>query len=130
MSCSCYGFPATAARVNLSVANNGTWQDAFQIGVVGDTTWDLNGQSFIMEVKASVDDVAPLLTISTALGSIVVDDVVKRIIHLNVPEADIVAALPVGEYVYDLVMFDGSTPPIRVPLMFGRVEVGQGVTRD
>lgn len=127
---SCYGFPATAARVNLSVANNGTWKDAFQLGVVGDTTWSLTGQSFIMEVKASADDVTPLLTISTALGSIVVDDVTQRVIHFNVPESAIVAALPVGEYVYDLVMFDGATPPVRVPIMFGCVAVGQGVTRD
>lgn len=127
---SCFGIPVTAACVNLGVANNGTWLDAFQFGVVGDTTWDLTGQGFTMEVKASRDDVTALLTLSTTDGTIVVDDVTKRIIHFNVDDATIVADLPVGEYVYDLVMFDGSTPPVRVPLMFGRVAVGQGVTRD
>lgn len=121
----------TSAWVDLSVANNGTWQDAFQFGTAGDTSWSFTGEAFIMEVKASRNDVAdPLFTLSTALGSIVVDDAVLRVLHFNVPDATLQAALPVGEYVYDLVMFDTSVPPVRTPLMQGRVFIKQGVTED
>src|SRR5438445_709495 len=107
----------TAACVNILANDNVTLQDAFRFGVLGDTTWSLAGQSFKMEIKASRDDAAPLLTLTSAGGSIIVDDVVQRVIHLNVPEATLQAAVPVGEYVYDLVMFDASVPPIRTLLM-------------
>lgn len=120
----------TASWVNIFANDNVTLQDAFQFGVTGDTSWSLTGQSFKMEIKASRDDVAPLLTISSGAGSIIVDDVVQRVIHLNVPEAALQAAVPVGEYVYDLVMFDGSAPPIRVLLMQGRFVLKHGVTED
>lgn len=120
----------TSSWVDIAVANNATWQDAFQFGTVGDTSWSFTGQAFKLEVKASRNDVSPLFTLSSGGGSIVIDDVVQRILHLNVSESALQAALPVGEYVYDLIMFDTSVPPIRVPLMQGRVFVKQGVTED
>jgi hypothetical protein len=120
----------TSAYVNIFASDNVTLQDAFQFGTVGDTSWSFTGQNFKMEVKASRDDVAPLLTLSSAASSIVVDDVVQRVLHLNLDEASLQAALPVGEYVYDLVMFDGSTPPIRVLLMQGRFCLSKGVTEN
>lgn len=120
----------TAAIVDIAASNNVTLQDAFQFGDVGDTSWSFTGQSFKMEVKASRDDTAALLTLSSAASSIIVDDAVQRVLHLNVGETALQAALPNGEYVYDLVMFDASTPPIRVLLMQGRFCLGQGVTED
>lgn len=120
----------TASRVNISASNNVTLQDAFQFGTVGDVSWSFTGQSFKMEVKASRDDTTPLMTLTSAGGSIVVDDVVQRVLHLNQPETALQLALPVGEYVYDLVMFDASSPPIRVLLMQGKLCVSQGVTED
>jgi hypothetical protein len=99
-------------------------------GVVGDTSWDFTGQAFKLEVKASRNDTTPLATFTSAGGDIVVDDLTQRVLHMNVPDATIVADLPVGEYVYDLIMFDASTPPIRVQLMLGRIFVRQGVTED
>lgn len=120
----------TAAIVNINVADNATMSDAFQFGTVGDTSWSLVGVGFIMEVKASRDDVTPLFTASTGLGSIIVDDVVQRVIHFNVPDTAIKASLPSATYVYDLIMFDGSTPPIRTPLMQGRLTVSTGITED
>lgn len=121
----------TSSWIDIAVANNGTWQDAFQFGTPGDVTWSFTGQAFKLEVKASRNDIAtPLLTLTSAGGTIVVDDVVQRVLHLNVPESVLQAALPVGEYVFDLVMFDTSVPPVRVPLMQGRVFVKQGVTED
>lgn len=120
----------TCAVVNITVLNTVTWLDAFQFGRAADTTWSFVGQNFHLEIKASRDDAAALLSLSSLDGTIVVDDAVQRVLHINVTEAAVQAALPVGTYVYDLVMYDGSTPPIRVPLMQGEVEVKQGVTES
>lgn len=120
----------TCAIVDITIANTVTWNDAFQFGVIGDTTWSFTGQNFKLEVKASRDDATALFTASSTGGSIIVDDVVQRVLHMNVPEATLQANLPVAEYVYDLVMYDASVPPIRVQLMQGEVEVTQGVTES
>jgi len=121
---------ATAALVDIVIPNNATWSDAFQFGVVGDTSWDFTGQSFKLEIKASHNDTTPLATFTSAGGTIVVDDLVQRVLHMNVPDTTIDTDLPVGQYVYDLIMFDGSSPAIRVQLMTGHVFVRQGVTED
>lgn len=120
----------TAACVSIFATNNVTLQDAFQFGTVSDTSWSFTGQTFKLEFKASRDDVSPLLTLTSGGGTIVIDDVVLRVLHLNVDEATLKAALPVGEYVYDLVMIDGSLVPVRVLLMYGRFCLTQGVTED
>lgn len=118
----------TSAHVDLQIDNNGTWSDAFQFGEPDDTTWTLTGQTFSMDVQRSYYDTTPLLSLATSTGRIVIDDVVQRVIHFKVDPTDIQAALKPGQYVYDLVMIDGSTPGIRVPLMHGIVIVAQGVT--
>ena len=120
----------TAAWVNITIANTVTMQDAFQFGTAGDTTWSFTGQSFHVEVKASREDTTSLLSLTSAAGQIVVDNAVTRVLHFNVPEATIQGALPVADYVYDLVMFDGSTPPVRTLLMQGHLFVRQGVTES
>lgn len=120
----------TAAIIDIAASNNVTLQDAFQFGTAGDTSWSFTGQNFKLEIKASRDDVAPLITLASTSGKIVVDDAVQRILHLNVDETTLQASLNVGEYVYDLVMYDGGTPPIRVLLMQGKFCLSQGVTED
>lgn len=120
---------ATASIVDIVAANTVTLQEAFQFGLSTDT-WTFTGQNFKMEVKASRADAVALVTWSTGAGSIVVDDAINRILHLNVSETALQAALPVGEYVYDLVMYDGSSPSIRVLLMQGKLFVTQGVTES
>lgn len=124
----CFCVPPTAATVDLFQPNNATWLDAFQFGTPGDTSWNFVGQNFIMEVKGGADVPTALLTLQTSDGTIVVDDTVNRILHFNVPDATIQADLPPGCYVYDLVMFDNSVPPVRTVLMAGRVRITQGVT--
>jgi hypothetical protein len=119
----------SAAQVDILYANNGTLFDAFQFGAPTDT-WTLTGQSFVMDIKASRDDATPLLTLTSGAGQIIVDDATQRIVHFNVADTVMNAALAVGTYVYDLVMFDGSTPPIRIPLMEGHFYVQQGVTES
>ena len=121
-----WGHSVTSARVDLRIDNNGTWMDAFQFGKPGDTTWTLTGQTFEMDVQLNPYDTVPLMSLTTANGRIVVDDVVQRVIHLLADADDIQANLRPGSYVYDLVMVDGAG--VRVPLMHGSLEVTQGVT--
>jgi hypothetical protein len=120
----------TCAIVDLTNQDNQTIQDAFQFGTAGDTTWSFTGMSFKMEVKASRDDTAPLVTWTSGAGQIIVDDVVQRVLHLNISDLVVQANLPPAEYVYDFIMLDGSTPPIRTPLMKGRFSIERGVTED
>lgn len=120
--------PITAAIVNIATTQNATLSDAFQFGTPGDTSWSLTGMSFRMEVKASRDDGTPLYILSSGGGQIVVDDPVQRVLHLHVVDTDIQTNLPNAVYVYDFVMLDGSTPPVRTVLMQGTLTIGQGVT--
>jgi hypothetical protein len=116
----------TAAHVDLCIDNNSTWMDAFQFGKTDDLTWTLDGQSFELDVQYSPYDLTPLLHLSTGSGTILVDDSVQRVIHFKMDAALIQASLAPGIYVYDLVMVDVSG--VRVALMFGTLEVKQGVT--
>lgn len=118
----------TRATVDMAIDNNATWEDAFQFGDTDDTSWDLVGQSFRMDVKTDRDSVVALLTLTTDNGRIVVDDVTQRVIHLNVDDGTIVNSLLPGKYVYDLVMYDASSPTVRVVLMGGEIRVSQGIT--
>lgn len=117
----------TASIVDIITANTETFQDAFQFGLATDT-WTLVGQKFRMEVKASRDDATALAAFTSDAGTIVVDDTINRIIHMNVPDTTIQSELQVGEYVYDLVMYDTSSPPVRTILMQGKLFIRQGVT--
>ena len=117
----------TRARVDIAIENNATWLDAFLFGTPGDTSWNFVGQNFRLDVKGNHDQTVALLSLTTSGGTIIVDDVIARILHLNVPESVIVAALQPGEYIYELVMYDNSSPAVRVPLMGGQLVVIQGI---
>lgn len=121
--------PASSARVDLVVASNATFTDALQFdppvaGVTG-PAWSFTGQSFRMDVRANHEQA--MLVSFTSPGQIVVDDVTQRILHFNVPETVLAALIP-GCYFYDLIMFDGSTPPVRVPIAHGTFTVTDGIT--
>lgn len=118
----------TAARVDMKVRNNTTWNDAFRFGTVGDTSWSFTGKTFAMDVKRDKYDDTALLSLTTGNGRIVVDDAALRILHFLVPDVDFSAILLVGEYVYDLIMIDGSA--VRTCLMHGEIKVRQGETED
>jgi hypothetical protein len=118
----------TSARVDLRIDNNATWMDAFQFGEPDDITWTLVGQTFELDVQRNPYDTVPLLSLTTGNGRILTDSTTQRVIHFNVSPTDIQTNLPPGNYVYDLVMVDGSSPPVRVPLMHGQLFVVQGVT--
>jgi len=118
----------TAARADMVVRDSGSWSDAFRFGTLGDTSWSFTGCAFHMDVKGSDDVVSPLISLTTANNRIVVDDVVQRVLHFNVTQADLEAALVPGCYEYELVMIDGSG--IRTPLMYGKVKIKHGVTQS
>lgn len=104
----CIPYQITSARVDIAIQDNATWNDAFQFGTVGDTTWSFTGQVFRLDIKASRDDAAALLSLTSGGGQIVVDDVVQRVLHMNVPESAL-TVLPAAEYVYELMMLDASS---------------------
>jgi hypothetical protein len=118
----------TSAHVDIYAADNATLTDAIQFGTSGDTSWSFTGQSFRMDIKANVDDAAALLSLTSDAGEIVVDNVTTRLLHFDVPEATLTAALAPGEYVYDFIMYDASTPAVRIPLMHGKFFLEHGVT--
>jgi len=117
---------STTAIQNLKVLNNGTWSDAFQFGQPDDITWTLDGMTFELDVQRNRFDPNPLLSLTSANGRIIVDDPVQRVIHFNVPAADLQENLDPGLYVYDLVMT--SSFGVRTPLMSGTLEITQGVS--
>ncbi len=121
----------TAARVDMVISNNATWEDAFLFGTVGDTSWSFTNKRFLADIKGARDDPSPTLSLSSDGGTIVVDDVVQRLLHFDVDEGTIKGALSVTDdepYVYDLVMVDTITNE-RVLLMGGKLCVEQGVTQ-
>ena len=123
--------PPSSANVKIVTANNATFNESYQFDppVAGATppTWTLY-PNFRLDVKAYLDQTSPLLSVTSAAGQIVVDDPVQRVIHFNVPETALTAVLAPGRYFYDLIMFDNSSPAIRVPLMHGEFVLTNGVT--
>jgi hypothetical protein len=127
-----HGPGPTAARVDFVTPDNATFIDAVQFdprGPTGSTggAWGLTGQSFRMDIKRRRDDTNALLSL-TSPNEIVTDDTTLRIIHFNVSETVLTAALIPGRYVYDFIMFDSSSPPVRVQLMYGEFKLTHGVT--
>src|ERR1700730_5331583 len=115
-------------RVDIEIANNVWWDDAFQFGDPNDFTWTLNGLNFYLGIKHTFDDVAPFLTYTSAAGQIGVQDPLKRILGVLLPGPAIrngTIPLPPGKYVYDLIMVamsNGQTDG----LMYGELHVKQG----
>ena len=129
--------PGPTGTTGYWPGSDGPW---FPIGTTG-PNWTLTGMNFRLDIKGNVEQAAPLLSInSQPVNStlIVTDDAINRVIHFNVPEAVLTGAtgatgatgiglLP-GRYVYDFIMYDGSSPPVRTQLMHGEFKVTDGIT--
>ena len=119
----------TAACVDIYINDNATFQDAWQYNPPAGATLDFTGNSFEMSVKASSDDVAPLVTFTSAGGQIVLRSATNpAVLNMNVVDTVIQTSLPAAEYAYDLIMLDTSVPPIRTLLQQGHIFVKHGVT--
>ena len=103
--------------------------------------WNFSGQNFRVDIKGNAGQQLPLLSVDNGVSGsslIIVDDYANRILHFNVSEAVLSGAtaatgatgtgLIPGDYVYDFVMYDNSSPPIRVVLMNGKFVVTNGIT--
>lgn len=119
----------TASRVDLTFLDSGDFEDAFQFGTEGDTSWSFTNKTFHMDIKGSTDDTTPLLSLTSGNSRIAVVDAATRVLHFHVSQADWEAALVPGCYVYDLVMIDGDTS-VRTPLMYGAIEGRRGATQS
>lgn len=123
--------PPSSAHVKIITAINATLNESFQfdppVAGVAPPTWTLY-PNFRLDIKGYFDQPAPLVSITSAASQIVVDDPVQRVIHFNVPETVFQGVIPPGCYIYDLIMFDNSVPPVRVPLMHGEFVLTDGVT--
>jgi hypothetical protein len=110
--------------------------------------WTLTGQNFRFSIKSNWLQPKPLIEVDSGVGPnqtvIVIQDVNSRIISTSVPDVALFGSaypggitgytgvtgpgLIPGRYCYDLVMYDGSTPPVKIGLMHGifELQVGQG----
>lgn len=121
---------STSARVDITMQTNATWTDAFQFGNAGDYSWSFTSQNFRLDLKGNkYTQSAALLSLTSGAGQIQVASASLRILNMDVPEATFSAAAIIpGDYDYDLIMYDNSNPPIRVPLMHGKFTMREGVT--
>jgi hypothetical protein len=120
----------TSARVDCTIQDNATWTDAFQFGTPGDYSWSFTGQNFRLDLKSNKNTQSvAMLSLTSGAGQIQVQSAALRIINMDVPEATFTGAgiIP-GSYDFDLVMYDASVPPVRIPLMHGKVHMKHGVS--
>jgi hypothetical protein len=103
--------------------------DAFQFGVVGDTSWSFAHKHFLCDLKADPTQTAADMALSSIASpqTIIVVDEIARILQFEVTDMALRAALVVQPYSYDLVMVDDTTDE-RDLLMIGTITVTQGIT--
>jgi hypothetical protein len=73
------------------------------------TPVDLTGYEAKLEVKTTYSAAAALITAETSTGEIVLDDTTNIQITID---ADVTAAVPAGNYVYDLKVWTGAAPTV------------------
>jgi hypothetical protein len=120
--------PSSSAHLDLITSNNASFIDAIQFdppvpGVTG-PAWTLTGYDFEMEIARN-KTTAPLLTLTSDAAEIVVDSETDRVIHFDVADTVVAAALIPGTYIYDLIMYNDTT---RIQLMHGKFTVTDGIT--
>lgn len=118
--------PPTSADVSITVSKNESFNEAFQFDDADITYWDFTNKTFQMDLKGNYEQTSALISFTSAGGDITVDDTVLRILHFNVPDTDLNAALVPGQYVYDLIMTDEDD--VKTQLMHGVFNFANGVT--
>ena len=85
---------------------------------------DLTGCSASMMIRRAYDDAAPLVSLSTTAGGIVLGGAAGTIL-ISV-DSSVTALLPAGTAVYDLLLLDSLGNPMR--LVQGNVTISPAVT--
>lgn len=70
---------------------------------------DLTAYQAKLEVKPTYSSAAALITAETSTGEITLDATTN--IHINI-DADVLAAVPAGNYVWDLKVWTGAAPTV------------------
>lgn len=112
-----------------------SWNFSGATGTIGCTgpfsNWNFDGANFRLDIKTSIRATGAAITFTgtqgNANGQIVVQDPINRILQMNVPESVWTNVLVPGEYVYELMMYDNSSPPVRTPLMHGKFTLVHGI---
>ena len=120
------GGPYGSYGLTGATGNTGPWAPWFSN--TGPFAWTLSGQYFRLDIKADREQSTSLITFFSNTGQIVIVSSTNRVIQMNVPETAWVGVLPPGDYVYELMMYDGSVPPVRTPLMHGRFRLVHGLS--
>lgn len=118
--------PPTSAKVDISVSNNESFNEAFQFDNATNTLWDFNNKTFAMAIKGNFEQAALITLVSGS--QITVDDAVLRILHFNVADTALNAVLVPGKFVYDLIMTDADS--VKTQLMHGDFNFAIGVTGE
>lgn len=119
---------------NLRMVRGLTWTDALQIKNVDGTIADLTSATFIMRVRAQIEDTSWLLELSSVNARLSSPAPLTGIVAIVV-SADDTLLLPenaheVAVYYYDLVALRPGTPQIREALAAGVLIVFPQVTRS
>jgi hypothetical protein len=117
----------TSANVNIIVAKNTTFSDAFQFGSTADTTWTFSNKSFRMGLKGNFEQDNDTIVFTSDNAQIVVADAALRVIYFNVPHTTLQISLVPGIYLYDFIMIDDTTD-VRTQLMHGEFQFAEAVT--
>lgn len=126
MDCCNREHPPSASNVKIVTAKNATFQEAYQFDTADVTSWDFTSKTFRMDIKGDYNDTVALISFTSGAGQIIVDDTTLRILHFNVSDTVLNAALVPGRYVYDLIMTDVNS--VKTPLMYGEFIYTDGVT--
>lgn len=106
---------------NIDIRDNTDWSVPLRFADRYDVPYDLTGSTFRLDVKASVDDVAAVASLTSANGGIEHVDLANGEITLHFADY----AIAPGDYVYDLVRISGA---VRETLGHGALTVAKGVT--
>lgn len=120
---------ATIAVVNMTLGDNESLLYSFQLGATSDVSWSLAHKDLYADFKGDAADLVALIQTSTVNSRIVIHDEALRVFSWHVPQAVIEDNLPVGSYVYDLLMVDQTTGD-KQRLMTGKLKIVEGPTKE
>ena len=112
-----------SAIVNLTIRDNADFVEAIKWVDTNGDPYNLTGNTFKMDVRASANAASAEVTLTTDNGGINSTDLENGTITINVADG----AISPGSYVYDLIKITTASGQ-RVSMMYGTFTVVDGVT--